>query len=300
MTTYIGELAALLTSACFSLSSTLFTFATRKFGAMVINRTRLVFAAVFLMALHLILFGKLLPLDAEPRRWFWLGISGIVGLVIGDIFLFYAYAHIGARLSMLMMSLAPVIATIVAWLFLGEALMSLEIIGIVITIAGIAWVVLEKNGNVRGALDNRYLRGILLGLGAATGQALGLILSKKGLDGGFPAISGNTIRMVIAATTMWVLTFFQGQAKSTMQQLAGAPRSVWFILGGMIFGPVLGVSLSLYSIQNVNVGIASTLMALPPIFLLPIGYVVFKERFGWRAIIGTVLAIVGVSLILLV
>jgi len=201
---------------------------------------------------------------------------------------------------MLMMSLAPVIATIVAWLFLGEAMMSLEISGIVITIAGIAWVVLEKNGNVRGVLDNRYLRGILLGLGAATGQALGLILSKKGLDGGFPAISGNTIRMVIAATTMWVLTFFQGQAKSTIQQLAGAPRSVWFILGGMIFGPVLGVSLSLYSIQNVNVGIASTLMALPPIFLLPIGYVVFKERFGWRAIIGTVLAIVGVSLILLV
>jgi len=296
----MGELAALLTSACFSLSSTLFTFATRKFGAMVINRTRLVFAAVFLMVIHLILYRRLLPLDAEPRRWFWLGISGIVGLVMGDIFLFQAYARIGARLSMLMMSLAPVIASIVAWLFLGEALKTLEIFGILVTVGGITWVVLEKNAKVGEAPGHRYLRGILLGLGAATGQALGLILSKKGLDGGFPAISANAIRMVTAATTMWILTFFQGQAKATIQQLTGSPRFVWFILGGMFFGPVLGVSLSLFSVQNVDVGIASTLMALPPIFLLPIGYVVFKERFGWGAVMGTILAIAGVSLILLV
>lgn len=300
MAAYQGETAALLVSLFFSISSTYFAIATRQFGAMVVNRLRLVLAMVFLMATHTVLYGTLVPLGAGLYRWFWLGVSGIVGLVLGDIFMFHAYAHIGARMTMLMLSLAPVIASLVAWLFLGEALAWLEVLGIFITISGIAWVVLDQNGRSNGVLGQHYGRGILLGLGAALGQALGLVLSKKGLGGDFPPISGNLIRMMTAATTMWLLTFLQRQAKTTLQSLASAPRSMGFVFVGMIFGPFLGVSLTLYAIQHADVGIASTLTALPPVFLLPIGYFVFKERFGFGAVIGTLLAIIGVALIFLV
>ncbi len=300
MSAFSGELAALLTSVCFSLSSTMFTFATQRFGAMVANRARLVLATAFLMATHLVLYGSLLPMKAEPHRWLWLGVSGIVGLVLGDIFLFNAYAHIGARLTMLMMSLAPVIAALTAWLFLGEQLAWLEVMGIAVTMGGIAWVVLERNGKSNGVTGSRYGRGILLGLGAAAGQALGMVLAKPGLGGDFPAISGNLIRMITAMTTMWLLTFLQGQAQTTLRTLAGSPRALWFILAGMIFGPFVGVSLSLYAVQHASVGVASTLTALPPIFMLPIGYFVFKERFGWGAVAGTLLAIGGVALLFLI
>ena len=299
MAAYKGEIAALMVSLFFSFSSTFFALATRQYGAMVVNRLRLVLAMVFLMATHIVVYGTLVPLGAGLDRWLWLGVSGIVGLVLGDIFLFYAYAHIGARMTMLMLSLAPVMAALVAWLFLGETLAWLEVLGISITIGGIAWVVLERNGRANGVSGQNYGRGILLGLGAAVGQALGLVLSKKGLVGGFPPISGNLIRMVTAAATMWLLTFVQGQAKTTLQSLASAPRSLSFIFGGMIFGPFLGVSLTLYAIQTTDVGIASTLTALPPVFLLPIGYFVFKERFGFGAVIGTLLAIAGVALLFL-
>jgi len=294
-----GELAALLTSLCFSLSSTFFSIATRRFGAMVVNRTRLALAALFLMATHALLYGLALPVNAAPQRWFWLGLSGIVGLVLGDIFLFNAYAHIGARLTMLMMSLAPVVAALTAWLFLGEKLAWREWLGVAVTVGGIAWVVLERNGQANSLKDPRYGRGILLGLGAAVGQALGMVLAKPGLAGDFPAISGNAIRMITAATAMWLLTLAQHQGRNTLQTLATRPRSLAFILGGMIFGPFVGVSLSLYAVQHTNVGVASTLTALPPIFMLPIGYFVFRERFGWGAVAGTLLAIAGVALLFL-
>lgn len=119
---YAGQIAALMTSLFFSFSSTFFTFATRKFGPMVVNRIRLVMAAVLLILIHWLLFGSSLPLNAGASRWFWLGISGIVGLVLGDVLLFQAYRYIGPRLAMLMLSLAPIIAALVAWMFLGEAL----------------------------------------------------------------------------------------------------------------------------------------------------------------------------------
>jgi drug/metabolite transporter (DMT)-like permease len=296
-----GEVAALMTSLFYSFSSTFFTFATQKFGPMVVNRLRLVMAAALLIVIHQFLFGSSLPLNAGLSRWFWLGISGIVGLVLGDAFLFQAYRHIGTRLAMLLMSLAPVIAAIIAWIFLGETLGSIEILGIIVTMAGITWVVMDgnvarKNG-ASGKSGKLYLRGLLFGLAAATGQALGLVLSKKGMGGNFSPISANVIRMVTAAITIWVFTLFQGQIRPTVQQLSQYPRWIGFVAAGMLAGPILGVSLSLYAVQNANVGVASTLMALPPIFLLPISHFVFKERIGWSTIAGSLLAITGVAIL---
>jgi drug/metabolite transporter (DMT)-like permease len=157
-------------------------------------------------------------------------------------------------------------------------------------------------GNAQNKTQNNpnYLRGILFAVGAAAGQAIGLVLSKKGLANDFPAISGNVIRMVAAAVSLWTITIFQGQVKYTFQQVRQHPRGNAFTFGGAIFGPFVGVSLSLYAVQYANVGIASTLMALAPIILLPISYFIFKERFGWKVILGTLLAIGGVALLFLV
>ena len=173
---------------------------------------------IFLALTHLLVLGSLLPISADPKRWFWLGLSGIIGLVIGDAFLFQAFVWIGPRLSMLMLSLAPVIAALVAWVFLGETLSAAQIIGILLVLFGIAWVVLERNGKQRR--ENRdYFRGILFGLGAATGQALGLVLAKNGLYGDFSPISANLIRMIAAAVIIWMITFFQRKARSTIQRV---------------------------------------------------------------------------------
>lgn len=293
----IGEIAALGTAFCWSFGSIFFTIAGRQVGANVVNRIRLVVALFLLMLTHLITFGKLLPFDATGSHWLWFGLSGIVGFTIGDTLLFNGFVLIGPRLSMLMMSLAPVFGTIIAWFLLSEILSLERILAIIITLGGISWVILEKKNN--GDRKSHYLKGVLYGLGGAFCHALGLFLSKKGLTDNFSALSGNLIRILIATTTIWIFPFFQGEIIETIRKLNNKKARIT-ILGGAFFGPFLGVWLSLIAIQNTYIGIASTLMALPPIILLPLSYWVFKEKITLRAILGTIIAISGVALIFLI
>ncbi len=277
MTPFLGELAALGTSICWSATATFFTLAGQKVGSMVVNRIRLLLAVLFLLTTHWLLLGSFLPLSAGRERWSWLALSGVIGLVVADGFLFQSYVWIGPRLGSLLMSLSPVVSALLAWLVLAEKLTIGQMAGIALAISGVMWVVLDRDSPVRTSPDRRrYLWGVLFGLGAATGQAIGLITAKKGLGGDFPALSGNLIRMLAATTTLWAITLFQGQARATVQRLADQRPAIINIIGGAVFGPFLGVWLSLIAIQLTHIGVASTLMALPPIFLLPISH--FLQR----------------------
>ncbi|HDN04496.1 MAG TPA: DMT family transporter [Chloroflexi bacterium] len=295
---YLGELAAILTSITYAANSALFTVAGRKVGAMVVNRVRLAAACLFLCLGGWILTGNPWPLDAGWEHWFWLGSSGIVGLVIGDAFLFQAFVWVGPRLSMLMMSLAPIIAAFVAWIILGESLSGMQIAGVLITLLGVSWVVLDKNSKASGKKEN-YLRGILYGLAGATGQGLGLVLAKPGLRDDFSPLSANFIRMFSACVLIWLITLAQKKFRSTIREVRINSQALLAILGGAFSGPFLGVTLSLFALQNTSIGVASTLMALPPIFLLPAEAVLFKEKIGWGSILGTGVALLGVAVLFL-
>lgn len=298
MQNFIGESAALLTAFSWSFTSIFFTIAAKRAGSIAVNLLRLLLASVFLMVTHFFMFGNILPLNIEPFRWWWLGLSGFIGLVIGDTLLLQAFVIIGARLSMLLMAMVPIISTVLAWLFLNEILTLMEIIAIIITLAGIAWVVLEKN-NITDRNERRnYGIGILFGLGGALGQALALITAKKGLSPEFSALTATLIRIVVATIIFWIISFFRGTAQTSIMKIKS--KSIFYpLLGGSIFGPFIGIWLSLIAIKYANIGIASTLMALPPIFLLPLSSWFFKEKLTFRSIIGTSVAIVGVALIFL-
>jgi drug/metabolite transporter (DMT)-like permease len=300
----LGELAALLTAMCYSVSSIFFTTAGRKFGPLVSNRLRLIIAIILLAITHWIVFGYPVPINAGIERWFWLGISGIVGLAIGDLFLFQAYISIGPRLGLLFLSLSPAVASILAWFFLDEVLSLGKVLGIILTLAGIAWVVLESNTKERTNISkqtrskyNFSFQGIMAGVFAATGQAGGIVLAKIGLKGNFSPLSGNVIRMTAAFLALWLVTIFQGEVINTIQRANDQKSGLLYLLVGAILGPLIGVSLSLFAIQNIDIGIASTLMALPPIFLLPVGFFLYKEHISWKAVLGTFVAIAGVGLL---
>lgn len=298
---YLGELAALTTSVCFTAGSVFFTLASRQVGPFVLNRMRLVVALLLLALVHWIVYRLPYPAQAGAAQWFWLGISGLVGLVLGDILLFKGYALVGPRLTMLMMSLSPILTALLAWLFMGETLNAGQMVGVAVTLAGIAWVVMDRNHAANNTASRKdYRLGLIVGLGAAAGQSVGLILARQGLGNDFPALSGNFIRMVSASLGIWILALFQGEGRRTLQSLQERPGALRFILLGALAGPFLGVSLSLYSIQHAEMGVASTLMALPPVLLLPISFLVFKERFGWQSILGTLLAMTGIAILFLV
>ena len=295
---FIGELAALATSFFFAMTALIFTSTGRMVGSQVTNRMRLTFALIYLFILNAILFREPLPFSAGSSRWIWLSLSGIIGLSLGDAFLFQSFLWVGPRLGTLLLSLAPIFGSIIAWVFFGETLTTLQITGIVLALAGIAWVVISHREPLNTP-HGHTRRGVIFGVLAGLGQAVGLVLSKQGMFGDFSVLQANAIRMLAAVIFIWALTAFERKAGSTFVVLRENPKALGLLALGALVGPVLGVSASLLAVQHAEIGVASTLMALPPVLILPISYFVFKEKVGWQAIVGTLVAIAGVAILFL-
>jgi len=294
----IGELAALATSFFFAATAVVFTQTGKMVGSKVTNVTRATLALFYLLIINTIFFGSPLPFSAAPERWGWLAVSGLVGLAIGDAFLFQALVCVGPRISTLLMSLAPVIGALTAWLAFSEVLTAGQIAGIAVTLAGIAWVVVttRQDGAVSGCAPGQ---GILFGILGATGQAWGLVLSKQGMLGDFSPFEGGVIRMLVAVIVLWIWAAIEGRASSTIRTVRETPNALGLLALGAFVGPLMGVSASLLAVQHAPIGVASTLMALPPVIMLPISYFFYKERFGWQAVAGTLIAIAGVAMLFL-
>jgi drug/metabolite transporter (DMT)-like permease len=291
----IGEIAALATALLWSCSSILFTFGGRYVGSTILNRTRLIFGLVYLSILHFIIFGKFLPVTSDLNAWLWLGLSGIVGLVLGDSALFQAFVLIGPHLSMLIMTLVPIVSTIFAWFFLHESLTVVKLLGIVCTLIGIIMVLLNKKDTTT-LNKKQFAVGILCGIGGAFGQAIGLILAKKGLANNLPGLSATIIRVSTASLVIWLLTLISGRAKMTIRKIADK-KIIWIIALGAFCGPFFGIWMSMVAVKWAYVGVASTIMALPPVFLLPLSHFIFKDKVTNQAIIGTIIAVIGTAII---
>jgi drug/metabolite transporter (DMT)-like permease len=250
------------------------------------------------MLLNWAFYGYLLPVNAGADRWIWFALSGAIGYALGDVFLFQSFLCIGAQRGMLMMSLAPLMSAGLAWIFFGEILTGIQMLGVIVTLAGIAWVILRRNQSEPSQVCSP-VQGVLFGLGAATGQAVGYVLSKQGLTDNFSPIAGNSIRMLAAVIVLWTLAGIQGKTRETINSMREKPKVFGWLTMAAFTGPVIGATLSLFALQHTQVGIASTLIALPPVFLLPVSWLVFKEKFDWGAVFGTLVAIGGVALLFL-
>ncbi len=298
---YLGELAALAAATLWSFSSLFFTIAGRHVGAMVVNRVRLAFAVLLVGGMHWALYGRPFPATAEPFRFWWLGLSALIGLVIGDGLLFRCYLLVGPRIGVLLLSLAPVFSTALAWAFLGEKLSPLELAAMAVALVGVTWVVLERGRKIatRPGSGRQYALGILFGVGSALCQAANLVIAKPGLSGGFPALSATMIRMSLAAAFMWLWAAAGGEAGRTIRRVGSDGVAARALLGGAFAGPFLGVWFSMIAIQSSRVGIASTLMAMTPVLSLPLVRIVLHEQVTWRAVAGTLVAMTGVAAMIL-
>jgi len=293
-----GGLAAVGAAALFGLSSTFFTLAGRRVGPSTVNRARLLLAAVVAIGLHAVTRGEPLPSTATASAWLWLGLSGVIGLALGDQSLFQAFVRIGPALAMLIFSTTPVFTSFLGYVILGERLTVTEWVGIAVTLVGIAWVVSEpKRRDFHGA-SGSYRAGLLYAAGGALGQSLGLLTAKLGLAEGVAPQSANLMRLLAAAAAIWVMALLTGSARNTHSALREDPRASVFTTLGTAAGPIFGVWLSLVAIDHARLGIASTLMALTPIFLLPIARLVFSEPISYRAVFGTIVAVSGATILL--
>jgi drug/metabolite transporter (DMT)-like permease len=282
---HIGEITALFTAVCWMISSLFFEIASKRVGSVVVN----------LLKLCLILHGQAFPLNATPHAWVWLSLSGLAGFVLGDVFLFRAYVVIGSRISMLIMATAPLITAVIGWLVMHETLTPLAMLGMGLTIAGIALVVLERNPGENQFKLSYAPRGLLYAFGGATGQAIGLVLSKYGM-GTYDPVSATQIRQIAGIGGMLLVGLLfknLGRVKPALQERATLKP----LLVGSFFGPTLGVSLSLFAVQHTSAAIAATLMATVPILIIPPAIFLFKEKVTLKEGLGALLAVSGVVLL---
>ncbi len=295
MTPYLGELAALATSVCWTGSALAFDASARRIGSLSLNLLRLAIAFVYLTVTAQLVLGQALPWSAGAHAWGWLSVSGLVGFTFGDLCLFRSFLLLGPRLAMLVMALAPVMAAGLGWLALGESLDLGDLAGMGVTLAGVAWVVLERRSEASAERHPHLARGLLLAVGGALGQAGGLVLSKLGM-GDMNALAATQIR-ALAGMAGFALVYTATGWWPHFARALRDRRALGLAALGATFGPFVGVSLSLYAVQHTQVGVAATLMALTPVLILPAALLLLKERVSWRAALGALVAVGGVALL---
>jgi drug/metabolite transporter (DMT)-like permease len=289
---HVGEIASLLVAVCWTMSALLFEKAGHKVGSLSVNIIRLFIAVGFLGLTTQFTRGMFFAFDATPHNWFWLGLSGIVGFFLGDLLLFKSFTVIGSRTSQLIMSFAPMLTAMIGWVMLDEILSLKSIAGIIVSMAGIMIAVVDKELKL-----NIPLKGFLFAFGGALGQAVGLILSKKGM-GDYDAVAATQIRAIFGLLGFALLVTFLKRWQKVFKS-AKDTRSMSVITLGAVFGPFVGVALSLFAVQHTETGIASTLMALVPIFIIVPSALMFHEKITARQVIGAVISIAGASIFFL-
>jgi drug/metabolite transporter (DMT)-like permease len=296
---FAGELAALSTALLWSFTSLFFTSASRRIGSYWLNKIRILFAAILLGATLLFATGRILPPDIPSKSYLCLALSGVIGLSIGDAFLFAAYVIIGPRLSLLIFTVSPIITAIIAWIFLGEELGLTAIIGILVTVGGMAWVTGERrasNGSNTPHEKSKLKTGVTFALGGAVGQAVGLVLAKAGMGETLPALPATFIRMSAAALAIWFFGIIRGDLKEAPAKFRDS-TALLLALGGSITGPFLGVWLSLIAVKLTHAGVAAAIMATTPVLVIPLVILIYKEKVSWRAFIGAIIAAGGVAIL---
>ncbi len=298
MTELIGEGAGLAASLFWALSSTFFALGGRMRGHQSVNAIRLIGATIMLAVSHWIILGTIIP-EGSLYIWLMLGLSGMVGLALGDGLLMWAHVTIGPRRAMLIMSLVPLVTTSVAWVIFAETIEFIKILAIVITVAGVSYVVVEKKR--KGSMFKVTGIGILLGVGGMLGQAIQMLIAKDAIEsmgGDMIALSATYIRILWGTAAIWFVLLIRKNLGNSFKAFKDKKFMTYTMIGTAV-GPFLGVWASYLAIEYAPIGIASTLMSVAPLIMIPISFFVFKDRPTWRALIGTLVAISGVGLIFL-
>ena len=307
---YIGELISLGVACSWTVTALFAEIGSKRLGSLQLNVLRMLLSLVMLGITLWYFTGSPVPVYAGGKAWFWLSLSGFVGYLLGDYCLFNSYVIIGSRFGQLFMTLAPPTAAIAGWIILGEKMQLQGVLGMLVTLSGIGISVLNRGGSDgKGKFSLKLpLKGVLFGICAGIGQGIGLVLSKVGMnfyEAAIPAAETDVANMLPFASTfiravtgalgfLGVMIFQKklGTLAVAVKDRKGMNAAFW----ATFTGPFIGVSLSLMAVRYTEAGIASTLMALTPVFILWPAHIIFGQKVTLKEVVGAVISVAGVSL----
>jgi drug/metabolite transporter (DMT)-like permease len=294
MTLPLHELAALGTATCWAATGLIAADAVRVLGAFHFNLIRQLFVTVLLAVLVLAMGAW------SPPGWgvvAVLGLSGVIGILIGDTFNFAAVARIGPRRAGAIFALNAPMAAVMGWLILGEVLPWRRVLGIAVTAAGVALAILGRprsDAHRLEALHGTLLVGLALGLLAAFGQAAGSLIARPAMTAGLDPYLASLFRVGTSGLAMGLMA---------ATPLAPAAPRVWgrhaliLTAATAVIGLLIGMTLFLYALQGSKTGIIATLSATSPVILLPLLWLRTGQRPSGLSWAGAALAVAGLALI---
>ena len=302
-----GEVIAILTTLCWSLGIFPFTEAAKRIGSAPLNQYRLLLAWM-IISFILFFWNNLNPIELfstpQPYHYIFLGLSGIIGFSIGDYCSFTSFKLLGPKLGSLYTTFAPGAALFIGYIALNESINLIGIIGMLITVSGVIWLTLSKKDSIASEKIGykRDNTGILYGIIGALCQGVGLVLSKYGMDyysQKLPTMHAVWIRLLFAFSAAFIVSAFAGKLISNSKPIfKNEKNNLPFMVLGTLLGPVMGVTLSLFAIQKLEVAVAQTIFALLPLFVLPISFIIYKEKITLQSIFACLLALGGVLLLI--
>lgn len=319
---FVGEIISLFVALSWTVTALFAEVASKRMGSLPLNVVRMTMSLSLLVLTLWLTMGTPSPRFADGSTWLWLLLSGVVGYVIGDYCLMQGYIYIGSRFGQLFMTLSAPTAAITGRLLLGEQMRPLAILGMMVTLSGIALSILAKpkDGHLQTKLPRK---GIFFAAVAGICQGFGLVLSKIGLqhyDAAIAALgvdpqavpdgallplplylsvpfASTMIRATIGLVGFFVLlVVFHRDWRQRLSHAVHDRRAMWCVFGATIFGPFVGVSASLLATQYTSTGIAQTLFALTPILIIAPAALLFHQRVTLREIVGAVISVAGVCL----
>lgn len=301
---YTGELIAISTVLCWTVSVQFFEAASKRVGATPVNIIRITTALILFGIFLSFRNGEVIPLGFPLKAWIFLGLSGIIGFFLGDICLFKALVELGPRIALLIFSISAPVAALIGWAFLGETYVLHQWVGMLVTLSGVGLVIFEKKTSTplaRGLGQRAItLKGILFGIGAMLGQAVGYVLSKAGMQtdtGYLDAFAATQIR-ALSAFVCFVLFFTLTREWHRVARAVKDTRALIFTATGAFIGPFLGVSLSLMVLHYLSTGVASTFLSMTPVCIIPFSIYLHKEHVSLRAFLGAIIAVGGIWLLM--
>jgi drug/metabolite transporter (DMT)-like permease len=325
----MGELASLASSALWAMASLLYARLGVSIHALALNLLKGLIASVLLLTTIFLLFllGQA-PLFWPDRTGLQLLIwSGLLGIAVGDTAYFLALNRLRPRRALLFSALTPPLTTILAALFLQEAFTPAMLGGIALTLAGVIWVVRERQAttapstthktmeqnaekaeNTEKTTDKRFspppsaaekadeMWGIAFAILSSLCQSVGNILTRKG-GAALPALSIATIRIMAGLLGLALVVLLVGRLGESLRPLR-RPEQAKPLLLATFFGTFLCIWLSMAGLRYTTfTGIATTLNSTSPIFILPLAAIFLGERISLRAILGACLAVAGIGLL---
>ncbi|MEA5510459.1 DMT family transporter [Crocosphaera sp. UHCC 0190] len=290
---FIGEFAALGAAFLWAASSIVYAVLGQKIPPLQLNLLKGI-VATFLIILTLLLTQNSLPI-LTPLPVTILLISGAIGIGLGDTAYFATLNHLGARRTLLMETLATPMSAIFALIFLSETLTLQSCFGIILTLLGVAWVITERTfGSV--VSHPHPMRGIWWGILAAFSQATGVVLARFALvNSNLSSLESTLLRLIGGMIIIGILLLIPRNQETNISFKLSL-RVIGIISLAAFGSTYLGIWLQQTSLKFSPAGIAQTLLATSPLFVLPFA-LAMGQKISWRAFLGVLVALGGIALL---